>query len=625
MKRYKLSFILALILVITIPVMALAATTLRTITVTESAGNAYANYPLIYSVNNTSLVSQGKITPTGLDTRILSSGVSIPHLLADDKTLFVGNVANNAATAFSYTAGNAPLTSMPVIVGNGGYVTTTDAAKLEPSDNFQLDVSAGLYQTGDLLKKLDALKINYDASTQVLTATTGPNASPDYTLTANAITNGSHAIRLKTIASSSSMEQPLFSTKPKPQSSDSTNYVPVIGDYAFTPAGEAAAQQIISSPGTISNLYIKATGAPGGADSYTYTLRVNGVDTTLTATISAAGTSASDLTHTVSVSAGDLISYKRVWSATANATNGVTASALFTGAAQVSILSSIANDTDTNATAKITFGKGATAASYTYGDYMPTSGAFSRLYVSAVTAGSYTVTMYKNGVATALTATLTGVNLVASDLVNSVSVSATDQVYFYVTPNGGPTSQIPKIGVTFSPDINGESLLFGYANIESGDFFPIASANFSFGYGGSVNFSGNYQISPIDGIVRKLYAYQTASGTATFSVYKNDSSTPTGLACNVVGGTGSDLTHNPFITAGDLLSMKDTIGASTDTFITSIVYYVPASTAGLALFVDDMVSAKASTAITKPVPDNANDWVFTPLPYINYIKLQTGN
>lgn len=70
-------------------------------------------------------------------------------------------------------------------------------------------------------------------------------------------------------------------------------------------------QFAVTRPGTIRNLRLRVAGAGTDAQNVTYTVRKNGVDTALTVTIlnnAAAPTNASDLTHSFTVVAGDLLS-----------------------------------------------------------------------------------------------------------------------------------------------------------------------------------------------------------------------------------------------------------------------------------------------------------------------------
>lgn len=61
--------------------------------------------------------------------------------------------------------------------------------------------------------------------------------------------------------------------------------------------------------GVLRALYLKAGTAPAGG-SHVFTVRKNGVDQSMTATMAAAATTASDTSNTVNVTAGDTISIK---------------------------------------------------------------------------------------------------------------------------------------------------------------------------------------------------------------------------------------------------------------------------------------------------------------------------
>jgi hypothetical protein len=67
----------------------------------------------------------------------------------------------------------------------------------------------------------------------------------------------------------------------------------------------------MSVAGTAKNLRIRAVTGPT-LNSVTFTLRKNGVDTTLTATLAVAGTTATDLVNTVAVAIGDDLSMRVV-------------------------------------------------------------------------------------------------------------------------------------------------------------------------------------------------------------------------------------------------------------------------------------------------------------------------
>lgn len=75
-------------------------------------------------------------------------------------------------------------------------------------------------------------------------------------------------------------------------------------------ATESARQFLIPAQGNlvIKNLQFKVTTAPGTGNSWTATVRKNGVNTALTTTISGNATSSSNTSNIVSISGGDLLS-----------------------------------------------------------------------------------------------------------------------------------------------------------------------------------------------------------------------------------------------------------------------------------------------------------------------------
>lgn len=86
-------------------------------------------------------------------------------------------------------------------------------------------------------------------------------------------------------------------------------------------SGNSTAQQArLPVAGTFKNLYITTSVAPGGSESYMFTLQKNGVDTALTTTVSASGVGNADTTHSVAFAAGDLWQIKVVSSAGAVST-----------------------------------------------------------------------------------------------------------------------------------------------------------------------------------------------------------------------------------------------------------------------------------------------------------------
>ena len=68
---------------------------------------------------------------------------------------------------------------------------------------------------------------------------------------------------------------------------------------------EFFAETVFPISGTLRNLYVEVSTAPGGGNSRTFTVRKNSTSTALTCTIAGAATSCSDLVNTVTIAAGD--------------------------------------------------------------------------------------------------------------------------------------------------------------------------------------------------------------------------------------------------------------------------------------------------------------------------------
>ena len=82
--------------------------------------------------------------------------------------------------------------------------------------------------------------------------------------------------------------------------------------FSHVSANESAVNQIMVISGELSYLYVRLDNSPGGTNSYTFTIRKNGLDSTLSCTILGSATSCMNIdpAHSVTFDAGDLISVK---------------------------------------------------------------------------------------------------------------------------------------------------------------------------------------------------------------------------------------------------------------------------------------------------------------------------
>jgi len=86
----------------------------------------------------------------------------------------------------------------------------------------------------------------------------------------------------------------------------SINYVPMFESNRSQVEREN--QQFLPVAGTVSDFYVTLDGSPGNNRWYTFVVRKNGADTSVTCTISGTDTTGFDLTNSVSFAAGDYIS-----------------------------------------------------------------------------------------------------------------------------------------------------------------------------------------------------------------------------------------------------------------------------------------------------------------------------
>lgn len=159
-------------------------------TVTESTGTDYTELALNYTFDVEGLVDEGYINATGLDTRVTDSGYNVlPHMLAEDKVLWVSDLAGNTSTQFIFFMGQDAMESFPTITGHGGYVTVPDNADLEPGDVYAFGI-VGYVDTAtgsdkNIIRKDDAVTFNVTATGNLTFSVYGGNS-----ITASSVSSG---------------------------------------------------------------------------------------------------------------------------------------------------------------------------------------------------------------------------------------------------------------------------------------------------------------------------------------------------------------------------------------------------------------------------------------------------
>jgi hypothetical protein len=199
MKRILRGVILgiAVVLLVAVPVFAYYYGSLS---VVESDGNAHTSLPVIASINASQLSDYGFISATGLDTRVLTGdGYALPHMLANDKVLFVTDLAAHETKSLIFYMGATSLSSFPIIVGYNGSFTTPDDPDLELGYVMEVLISgyfnARVADIGhNILYKEDAFRVWISATNTLRVAALNSTGDEQWEMHYNNFTTGIHTV-----------------------------------------------------------------------------------------------------------------------------------------------------------------------------------------------------------------------------------------------------------------------------------------------------------------------------------------------------------------------------------------------------------------------------------------------
>lgn len=307
---------------------------------------------------------------------------------------------------------------------------------------------------------------------------------------------------------------------------------------------------------TASNLKIVLDDAPGTGKSVTYTLVVNGTPSALTVTIGNAGLSASDTTHTVSITAGDDVCLQRVLTSSPTTSDFKAHLEFDTGSANVSGYSYPTHPSFTEGVELFpgynASGQEALAAL----NSMPIAGSVTGYQVvNYNTSGAARANLpsgktivfniYKNGVKQDGTGGTVNTTTTLTDSINTVSWSGTlpvvvgDEVYLGMVVSSGLVIFFLGVGTSFTATTAGDFILGGgtaptstlpsYTSLTpSGDGFSNTEADAA-GIGGPTT----YYIKSL------TFKPSTVSGSpsAYSAVGRVNSATPTRTLTASVTGT----------------------------------------------------------------------------------------
>jgi len=172
----------------------------------------------------------------------------------------------------------------------------------------------------------------------------------------------------------------------------------------------------------------------------------------------------------------------------------------------------------------------------------------------------YDITLYKNGVASALTVSIEDAATTGTDLSDQIAVVVGDTISIEVKPTNTPTVAKVFWNFAFVPTTAGETILLSSSGgnaITNNRFLPVLC------YGDSGTSEVNLQVViPTPGTIKNLYIKVNTApgGTNTFIFTVNNNTTGQSTVVTLTGSatTGNDISNTFSVVAGDLLSIKRT-------------------------------------------------------------------
>lgn len=248
------------------------------------------------------------------------------------------------------------------------------------------------------------------------------------------------------------------------QTVGATSYIPIgfSGDSGdiFDTATENRVSSQLPENCFVGGFEMELTTAPGVGKSWKFTLRKNGVDTTLFLTISGTSTSASDYQSSISFSAGDLISISAVPTGTPPVTGGLNSQLLFK-ATNILFICTTTDNTSASWDGAVPRWPGIMGAVgdgpfdvNTNGVPMPTTGTLKNFYCTITAAPGAAKTrnfqLFKNGVAQ-FTLTFAAADTFQSDITTNVTATPGDLFTYRTSGTGGPATTFASWGCSFVP------------------------------------------------------------------------------------------------------------------------------------------------------------------------------
>ena len=247
----------------------------------------------------------------------------------------------------------------------------------------------------------------------------------------------------------------------------STRYMWVDG-YGPTDSTQDFRGMMIAEDGTISNLQVALTVAPGGVTARVFTLMVDGAASALTVTISGTSTTGADTSNSVAVTAGQWVAMRQTHTGTPAAALPRFACEYSATAAQTAAWGSATSWTVTHNSADSRYaplgpvGQDAFAVTTDAGARAPWSIAcnikslYVKLFAAPGAGDSRAFTVMVNGVATGSTVTISEAETTGNATGMTCAIAPGDLVSLRETGTGTPASSNFYYGISYTPTTDGQ-------------------------------------------------------------------------------------------------------------------------------------------------------------------------
>lgn len=170
---------------------------------------------------------------------------------------------------------------------------------------------------------------------------------------------------------------------------------------------------------------------------------------------------------------------------------------------------------------------------------------------------SWTMTVYKNGIATTMSVVITGAATTGEDVTHEIAVTAGDDFYIYGTPAGTPTACRGQWSFEFEGSADGQSLVLGSVTTESANTYQTISSGYR---NGAPVEARARQVIPTAGVLKNWYIKLDGSpggGNKEFKYELRVNGATQALQVRIIGDatSASDTVNSVTVAAGDIVDI----------------------------------------------------------------------